>query len=432
MLGRRWRILAELVLVLALAVVATLTIARAPAKQAGDEANWLGTARYFLVLFVRHDISAESWPDSYWMRTQPMIPRYVMGGWLWARGYDYEGLDPSYDHRRKWFSNVEEGKAPTNEVLTEARIPMRALTVVAAVLLYGVVRVLSGPLGGAVAALLFSGSPYLALHMVRAMGEPPFIAFLLATLLVMLIAVKRGSRRGPGWRWGALAGVLLGLAFASKLTAIIAIVAIMLWGVWALVGGTLVRLLPLPLGVTTTRGPRTLLWSLLVVGVGLLTFVATNPFLYHDPVGRTLLLFQNRQTEMTAQAEIDPSRAVTTLAESARLVWRNSLVEDTWTESRLHRPIEAMLAVIGLGWLALRALRHRAEALVLICVLGFFGGVTVGLGYVLDHYFVPTATMGLILTGLTVGWSTQLAWSTARRLTRRQRQAMVQQEPATA
>jgi len=359
-----------------------------------------------------------------------------MGGWLWARGQEYEYLDPNYDHRRKWYSNVDEGKAPSNALLTEARIPMRALTVVAAVLVYGVVRVLAGPLGGAAASLLFSGSPYLALHMVRAMGEPPFIAFLLATLLVMLLAVKRGSRRGPGWGWGLVAGVLLGLAFASKLTAIIAIVAIVLWGVWALLGGTLGRLLPLSLGVATTGGRRTVLWALLVVGVGLLTFVATNPFLYHDPVGRTLLLFQNRQVEMTAQAAIDPSRAVTTLAESARLVWHNSLVEDTWTESRLHRPIEAMLAVIGLGWLALRALRHRAEALLLICVLGFFGGVTVGLGYVLDHYFVPTATMGLVLTGLTIGWGTRLAWSTARRLSRRtdgrREQPMSSQEPATA
>src|SRR5215217_302698 len=161
MLERRWRILAELVLVLALAVVATLTIARAPAKQAGDEANWLGTARYFLVLFVRHDISAEAWPDSFWTRTQPMIPRYIMGGWLWARGYDYEHLDPEYDHRRKWFSNVADGKAPDEATLAEARVPMRGLTVVAAVLLYGVVRVLAGPLGGVAAALSYCGSPYL-------------------------------------------------------------------------------------------------------------------------------------------------------------------------------------------------------------------------------------------------------------------------------
>src|SRR4051812_43927414 len=212
--GRRWRILAEAFLVVALATVATLTIARAPAKQAGDEANWLGTARFFLVLFVRHDISAEAWPDSYWTRTQPMIPRYIMGGWLWMRGIDYEWLDPNYDHRRKWFSNVDEGKAPTEQILTEARIPMRGLTILAAVLLYGVVRVMAGPVGGLSSALLFCGSPYLALHLVRAMGEPPFVVFLLATLLVSLVAIKRGAGRGPGIGLAALAGILLGLAFA--------------------------------------------------------------------------------------------------------------------------------------------------------------------------------------------------------------------------
>ena len=83
---------------LAVTLAAAFVLARAPARQIGDEANWLGTARYFLVLFVRHDVSAEAWPDSYWTRTQPMVPRYVMGGWLWARGYDFEWLDPNFDH----------------------------------------------------------------------------------------------------------------------------------------------------------------------------------------------------------------------------------------------------------------------------------------------------------------------------------------------
>jgi hypothetical protein len=265
------------------------------------------------------------------------------------------------------------------------------------------------------------------------MGEPPFIVFLLATLLVTLLAIKRGGARGPSMRWGVMAGALLGLAFASKLTAIIAIVAIVLWGGWTLLSGPLAQLLPTSLHLTIAGGQRSILWALLVVGVGLVTFVATNPFLYRDPVGRTLLLFQNRQTEMHTQAEVDPERAVTSIGQSARLVWRNSLIEDTWTESRLHRPVEAVLAVIGLGWLALRAVRHRAEAMVLLWVVGFFGGVTVGLGYVLDHYFVPTAIMGLILTGLTVGWGTEAAWNAARRVSRRrQRQPAAQQEPAAA
>jgi hypothetical protein len=420
-----------LVVLLILGIAASV-FSRAPAKQAGDEANWLGTARFFLVLFVRHDVSAESWPDSYWTRTQPMIPRYVMGGWLWARGIDYEWLDPSYDHRRKWFSNVADGKAPTGQILTEARLPMRGLTILSAALLYGVVRIMAGPIGGLTAALLFCGSPYLALHLVRAMGEPPFVLFLLATLLASLLAIKRGGVRGPGVGLGALAGILLGLAFASKLTAIIAIVGVVLWGAWALIGDLLAPRLPPPWRIETSDGRRSLAWALGVVVVAFLVFVATNPFLYRDPLGRTLLLFQNRSTEMASQAEVDPSRAVPNLSDRIRLVWRNSLVEDTWADSRLHLPIEEALAVVGVIWLAARAVRHRAEMLLLLWVLGLFGGVSLGLGYVLDHYFVPTAVMGLILGGLTVGWSARLAWSAVSRPSGRHGHDVAQREPAAA
>jgi hypothetical protein len=418
--------------VLVILSIAASVFTRAPAKQAGDEANWLGTARFFLVLFVRHDVSAESWPDSYWTRTQPMIPRYVMGGWLWARGIDYEWLDPNYDHRRKWFSNAAEGRAPTQQILTEARLPMRGLTILSAALLYGVVRVMAGPIGGLAAALLFCGSPYLGLHLVRAMGEPPFVLFLLATLLVSVLAIKRGGARGPGAGLGALAGVLLGLAFASKLTAIIPIVGIVLWGIWALAGDLLARRLPPSWRPDPGGGRRSLTWALGVVIVAFLVFVATNPFLYRDPLGRTLLLFQNRSTEMANQAEADPSRAVPNLSDRIRLVWRNSLVQDTWTDARLHLPIEEALAVTGVLWLALRAVRHRAEMLVLLWVLGFFGGVSLGLGYVLDHYFVPTAVMGLILGGLTVGWSARLAMGAVSRPSGRQGQDVAPRAPAAA
>jgi hypothetical protein len=452
MRGRVWRGLAEVLLVLAITLVAASVFSRAPAKQAGDEANWLGTARYFLVLFVHHDISAEAWPDSYWTRTQPMVPRYVMGGWLWVRGYEFEHLDPNFDHTKKWFTNVRDGKAPSEAVLDEARIPMRALTTIAAVLLYCVVRVMAGPVGGVAAALLFCGSSYVPLHMVRAMGEPPFIVFLLATLLVSLVAIRRGSARGPGVGLGILAGVLLGLAFASKLTAIIAILAIMLWGAWAAIGPRIaLRLsmlgrrevqaadqpttetpgtLPTPSSSRHSSSSRWLLWSLGVVAIAVLTFVATNPFLYHDPIGRSWLLFQNRQAEMTAQAAIDPSRAVTELSDRIKRVWVYSLIEDTWAHRRLRWPLEAVLAIVGFAWLVARAIRPRpgAEAFLLLWVVGFFGGVTVALGYVLDHYFIPTATFGILLGGLAVGWSARLASYAARRLIGRRRPAPAQHE----
>jgi hypothetical protein len=70
--------------------------------------------------------------------------------------------------------------------------------------------------------------------------------------------------------------------------------------------------------------------------------------------------------------------------------------------------------------------------LLLLWVLGFFGGVTLGLGYVLDHYFVPTALMGLILGGLTVGWSARIAWSAAVSMIGRRDTEVAHRKPAVA
>jgi hypothetical protein len=42
-------------------------------------------------------------------------------------------------------------------------------------------------------------------------------------------------------------------------------------------------------------------------------------------------------------------------------------------------------------------------------------GVSLGLGFLLQHYFVPTATIATLLSGLAVGWIAQATWSLARR-----------------
>ena len=44
----------------------------------------------------------------------------------------------------------------------------------------------------------------------------------------------------------------------------------------------------------------------------------------------------------------------------------------------------------------------------------YFKGVPSRLGYLLDHYFVPTAAMGLLLNGLAIGWSASWLWGCAR------------------
>jgi len=416
-MSRSIRLIAETALLLAVLATAGVVFGTAKAKLDSDEAEWIGTTRYFQRYFVDHDVSAASWPDEYWTRTQPMVVRYVIGSWLWLRGYDLESLDPTYDYTRNLNVNRRAGLGPSDELLAEARIPTRALAALAIGLLYLVVRVLAGPIGGLVAAVLATGSPYLQEHLVRAKAESTLMALLLGALLVGVIATRGRCQHRPGLRSGIALGVLLGLAFGAKLTAILAILAVVLWGAWACLAEGL------PLSRLRERGlggegrSRPWLWpSVALVTCGLV-FLVSNPFLWPDPIGRTWLLFDNRREEMARQQVNVPSRAVYTLDRRATLVWDRSVSNDAFGPSRLNWPIEAWLAVVGAGWLALRAVSRQPTALglVFLWTACIWIGVTVGLGFLLQHYFVPTALMADLLAGLGAGWAMQTAWRLTRR-----------------
>ena len=415
-MARAIRLAVEVALVAVVLAGSLVTFFRSHPKFDSDEAQFIGTARYFKTLFVERDVAPASWPDDDWTRTHPMVHRYVLGAYLWWRGHDLAAFDPNYD---VWISHAENrrlGRVPSDAVLADARVPMRVLAALAVTGLYLVVRVLvsglGGAVGGLVAAGLTAGSPYLQEHLVRAKIEATLMGFLVAGLVVAVVGLRRARSPRAQLGWGAGAGLLFGLAFATKLTTVLALVAVGLWGVWVVAGARLSRgRSPRDPGdVVEGRSGRRALpwrWPAATLVVALLVFVLANPFLYPDPVGRTLLLFQNRQVEMADQRANEPSRAVDGLANRFRLVWERSLFNDAFGPSHLGRPVEVILAVVGLGLLAMRGARRRpgAETLVLLWALCLWVGISVALGFRLQHYFVPTAMVGTLLAGLAVGWT---------------------------
>jgi hypothetical protein len=58
--------------------------------------------------------------------------------------------------------------------------------------------------------------------------------------------------------------------------------------------------------------------------------------------------------------------------------------------------------------------RRRAEITVLLWLAFLWAGVTAGLGFLLQHYFVPTAVIATLLSGLAIGWAVQTAISLVR------------------
>jgi len=432
----RWA--GELLLVLAVFAAALPIFFTAKAKIDSDEGNWIGTTRYFETFFVERDFSPQAWADGYWPRTQPMVFRYVIGSWLWYRGHDLAAQNPNYDFNKSAAANRRLGLAPADDVLDDARMPARLMAALAVTMLYAVVRLLAGPIGGLVAATFAAGSPYLQEHFVRAKAESTLMFFLLGALLLAILSVRLRKTKHPvsAALWGVGTGTLLGLAFGTKLTTVLAIVAVAAWGISQDVRvaalATAVRR-RLRLGNLADAGPPmtaasgaaappgpTWVWPLAVMATTAFVFIVTNPFLWPNPVTRSWLLFENRRVEMAQQQKDVPSRAVHALDRRVALVWERSVYNDAFAPSRLGWPLESVLTVVGAGILAARAVwprpgRPNVEWMVFLWLACLWAGVSAGLGFLLQHYFVPTAMIATLLSGLAVGWGVQALWHLAVR-----------------
>ena len=444
-LVRRARWAVEILLPICVFVASLNVFLGAKAKIDSDEGNWIGTTVYFQRFFVERDFSEDAWADGYWTRTQPMVFRYLIGSWLWWRGHDLPALNPNYDYSKTIQQNRRLGLAPPDEALEDARMVTRPMSALAVTMLYLVVRVLAGPVGGLVgglaAATIATGSPYLQENLIRAKAESTLVFFLFGALFFAVLSLRRAGPNWPSARWGILTGLFLGLAFGTKLTTILAMVAVGLWGAMAVLDsrfGPWTRLLPAWMPFSTKGAPSPQnpkpetqhpsgapwVWPLAVLVTTMVVFIGTNPFTWGNPVQRSWLLFENRAFEMSQQQKDVPSRAVYAVQDRARLVWTRSVWNDQFGPSRFNQPIEAVLTVIGAVWLAVLAVRsarggitaRSVELLVFLWLALLWLGVSLGLGFLLQHYFVPTVAVAVVLSGLVIGWSVQLAWTVGRRL----------------
>src|SRR5688572_3204396 len=111
---RFWRPLAEITLAVAV-LIAGLSVFGARADRVGfhsDENRYQYRARYFAYLFLHRDVSRREWGDNNETHTQPMVTNYIVGGWLWAHGYDVERMPERYNIRLSFEENRLQGRTP--------------------------------------------------------------------------------------------------------------------------------------------------------------------------------------------------------------------------------------------------------------------------------------------------------------------------------
>ena len=396
-----------------------------------DESHTTFNTRYFEYLFIQHDVGRREWADNYWTHTHPMVTRYILGAWLRTRGYDLEQMPPPHDWSKNQQENRRLGYILSPELLADARAAWVLLASVVTGLLFLLGRVLAGPLAGLTAAVLAMASPLAQERFVKVVNETPLMLFVLLSLLVAVLGVRRGRDGGLPIRWALALGAVLGLAIGTKLTAALSVAA---FGAWAGLAVVLAAARPGGggFGSRLRRAGAVVRGWVLVPPVMLGVFLLSDPHLYGDPVLHTRHLIDSRVDESLAVQQQD-RRAIFNPLDRPRYVLGGSLTEGTASGSR-KLPLEAVLAGIGFAALLVRSgLGWRAggtptESLLLVTAVVYFIGISAGLVVNWTRWLVPTLVLGFLLSG--IGASTLVGLAGAGIGVLRRREAPARGAPA--
>ncbi len=293
----------------------------------GDESHWIATSCYLEALVpsrfaepewlrrtsVPDTFSAPGWlaatlaPEAsathvwsahYWTLTQPPVSRYLIGLGRIAGGYAVADLNIPWDFHIPDAQNVAMGARPSSGVLWSSRAAMAFLSVISGVILFLLVRRCGGAIAGYSFLGMYAGSAYFLTHLRRAMSEAPLLFFTTLALLCAARALTVSPRRlGRSVAWLLLMGVCAGLAGAAKLNGLALGFAA---AVLCVVVAFRYR------GRDVKRWRVAFLAALLVMMIAVGVFILVNPFLYPQPVLRTVAMILFRRWEMTNQASRYP------------------------------------------------------------------------------------------------------------------------------
>ena len=318
-----------------------------------DESHWIASSRSFEA-FVGGQWDSPIWRQSYWTLTQPPVTRYIIG--IGRRLGGYQQVNIPWDFRQDDRANLARGAMPGADLLWWARLPMAILAVVSGIVAFILVRRAAGRIAGYLTLLLFVANPYFLSNLGRAMGESPLLT---ATLLAILCgdqALRRwqpvaaqtvhslAAFLRPALWFGAM-GLFCGIAGATKLNGFSLLpagVALCFFMAFAQKGS---------LSRSRRLGIFVLTGTPLVFAAGV-TFVALNPYLHPDPLGRTIKMMGYRLIEMKRQHTSFPLQRVES-SPIPRLTLIGARVFGSQTALRFSKSwiINVPLCLLGFYWL---------------------------------------------------------------------------------
>lgn len=344
-----------------------------------DETRWLNRAHYLRDLA---DPFGSTWEDGYLTRGQPPLGSYLMGLGLVAQGHDLQTNGVwSFWHDAAW--NRARGNMASPADLDAGRRTNAVVGALAVAVVYLAGRRLTNRVGGLAGGLLLAAHPLMITLASQALSD----ALMVLALAAAVLAGCRLAER-PSWPPALALGAALGLGGATKLSPLL--IALPLAGL-----GAVLLIRSWRSRQDTAGSDSRLGWRLLAMPViAMSVFVAVYPYLWPDPIRRSIGLFTFRVEEMARQGDNWAGVAVASRAEA---LWRigDRLAQDYSGPGQVAGWLtgaDLALGIAGLVLLAGMALTVQADRRypVTLAILGSQAGLIVlGLRSDYARYSLP-------------------------------------------
>ena len=370
-----------------------------------DESRWINRAYFARDYF---DPFSDTWSDYYITQGQPPLGNYLMGLGLWLQGRDFDTntvWDFNYDE--EW--NIIHGSMPDAADLNAGRRANAVVGALVVVCVYFLASRFTNSVGGFAAGFLLSIHP---LHL--RLSSQALSDELLALLLMLSFLMAWRFARAPGIGSAVILGTLLGLGGAAKLSPLLLSIPLALFGAiwlgWRLhqAGWS---------GLTWVKARFG--WLLLgQPGIAFVAFVAANPYLWPNPIGRTLDIANFRKQEMDGQssawpiAGVDgPLVAFQRTGRRFNLDYSSSLRiqnwwADTWNTTASQVSLDVVVICAGVIVLIALVVKHglwSPQGLTSFLMAASSAAIIVGMGVDFYRYFLPLLIVAATCFGIAIG-----------------------------
>lgn len=376
-----------------------------------DEKEWIAASGFFEAI-THLQFQDKIWIEHHWTLEEPPVARYIIGIGRSLGGFPISSLSIPADYHQPGAA-VFPSPDIDAQVLWWSRLPMAFLAASSGLMMFWLLSLEWGRLAGWSFALIFGFNSYFVQQLGRAMSEAPLLFLTCLSMLASYALLRKflADLRGDRGTWGWIViGFLAGLAGSSKLNGIFTALTSFPFLAFSFIRNR--GLIPWKSGVRAAIRGTTI--PILMAGV---VFVLVNPYLYPDPIYRSVKLFKYRAAEIAWQQTVFaessmPAALDQHIAIVIQRIFKNYAVfhNPTW------EAINILFCLTGF-WLVIRSVRSwisgKSEQFSGLIVL-IFGGVMAApllltpLDW--DRYFLLPIFFGGILFAIGSGCALQILY----------------------